>query len=148
MRHPGVLQGADALGRIWPESRPAAAGLTLFAPSAGFKFLRVTVEPDHQGLEELARLVDGGTLRIQVGHTLPLERARAAHELHPRGKIGLHGVSGTRRGARPVRQWCRGVAGVLRRSSVTKVTGYSWRSSAGCALHSTSAHCVESNSGK
>jgi NADPH:quinone reductase-like Zn-dependent oxidoreductase len=37
------------------------------------------VEPDGDGLEELAALVHGGGLRVPVDGTFPLERAADAH---------------------------------------------------------------------
>jgi NADPH:quinone reductase-like Zn-dependent oxidoreductase len=62
------------------------------ANQAGFRFAGVSVEPDHQGLEELARLVDEGKLKVHVERTFPLDKVREAHELlatHPKGKIVL-----------------------------------------------------------
>ncbi len=84
-----VLKPGGHLITIVDRTNEALAGRTR---AAGFKFSGVTVEPDHQGLEELARLVDGGKLRIHVERTFPLEQARAAHELlasHLKGKIVL-----------------------------------------------------------
>lgn len=84
-----VLKPGGHLITIVDRSNEALAGRTR---AAGFKFSGVTVEPDHQGLEGLARLVDGGKLRIHVERIFPLEQARAAHELlasHPKGKIVL-----------------------------------------------------------
>ena len=84
-----VLKPGGHLITIVDRTNETLAGRTR---AAGFKFSGVTVEPDHQGLEELARLVDGGKLRIHVERTFPLEQARAAHELlgsHPKGKIVL-----------------------------------------------------------
>ena len=84
-----VLKPGGHLITIVDRSNEALAGRTR---AAGFRFSGVTVEPDHQGLEELARLVDGGKLRIHVERTFPLEQVRAAHELlasHPKGKIVL-----------------------------------------------------------
>jgi NADPH:quinone reductase-like Zn-dependent oxidoreductase len=48
---------------------------------AGRRFAGITVEPDHVGLEALARLADDGKLKVHVSHTLPLERAADAHVL-------------------------------------------------------------------
>jgi NADPH:quinone reductase-like Zn-dependent oxidoreductase len=62
------------------------------AKLAGFRFAGVSVEPDHQGLEELARLVDEGQLKVHVERTFPLERVREAHQFlttHPKGKVVL-----------------------------------------------------------
>jgi NADPH:quinone reductase-like Zn-dependent oxidoreductase len=50
----------------------------------------VAVKPRRADLEEIARLVDGGQLRMPVTGTFPLEEIRAAHDLvarrHGRGK--------------------------------------------------------------
>jgi NADPH:quinone reductase-like Zn-dependent oxidoreductase len=62
------------------------------AKLAGFRFAGVSVEPDHQGLEELARLVDEGQLKVHVERTFPLERVREAHQFlttQPKGKVVL-----------------------------------------------------------
>jgi NADPH:quinone reductase-like Zn-dependent oxidoreductase len=59
---------------------------------AGLRFAGVSVEPDHHGLEELARLVDEGKLRIHVERSFPLEQVREAHEFlatSPKGKVVL-----------------------------------------------------------
>jgi NADPH:quinone reductase-like Zn-dependent oxidoreductase len=54
---------------------------------------RLLVEPDHAGLEELARLVDNGQLRPHIAATFSLVEAARAHELgeagHLAGKIVL-----------------------------------------------------------
>ncbi|HET8623205.1 MAG TPA: NAD(P)-dependent alcohol dehydrogenase [Gemmatimonadales bacterium] len=54
------------------------------------RFSFVAVKPLQSDLEELARLVDGGLLRMPVTGTFPLEEIRAAHSLvakrHGRGK--------------------------------------------------------------
>lgn len=84
-----VLKPGGHLVTIVDRTNEALAGRTR---AAGFRFSGVTVEPDHQGLEELARLVDGGKLRIHVERTFALEQVRAAHELlasHLKGKIVL-----------------------------------------------------------
>jgi NADPH:quinone reductase-like Zn-dependent oxidoreductase len=46
----------------------------------------IAVEPDHVGLEALARLADEGKLRVHVSHTFPLERAAEAHALLETGQ--------------------------------------------------------------
>lgn len=59
---------------------------------AGFKFAGVAVEPDYHGLEELARLVDEGKLKVHVAKTFPLEEAAQAHSFlatKPQGKVVL-----------------------------------------------------------
>jgi NADPH:quinone reductase-like Zn-dependent oxidoreductase len=53
----------------------------------------VFVQPDRDGLAELARLVDDGALRVEVSQTFPLERLadamRAVEEGHGRGKVAV-----------------------------------------------------------
>jgi NADPH:quinone reductase-like Zn-dependent oxidoreductase len=44
------------------------------------------VEPDGDGLEELAGLVDAGALRVLVADTFPLDRAADAHRLGEEGR--------------------------------------------------------------
>jgi NADPH:quinone reductase-like Zn-dependent oxidoreductase len=44
------------------------------------------VEPDGDGLAELAALVDGGRLRVLVAETFPLERAADAHLMGEQGR--------------------------------------------------------------
>jgi len=60
---------------------------------AGRRFVGVTVEPDHGGLEALAALAEAGKLKVHVEKAFPLEQAGAAHrylgEAQPRGKIVL-----------------------------------------------------------
>jgi NADPH:quinone reductase-like Zn-dependent oxidoreductase len=66
--------------------------LALKTRQAGFRFAGVSVEPDHQGLEELTRLVETGNLKVHVERTFPLEKAGEAHTFlstRPRGKIVL-----------------------------------------------------------
>jgi NADPH:quinone reductase-like Zn-dependent oxidoreductase len=53
---------------------------------AGRRFAGIAVEPDHVGLEALARLADQGKLRVHVSHTFPLERAAEAHALLETGQ--------------------------------------------------------------
>jgi NADPH:quinone reductase-like Zn-dependent oxidoreductase len=68
------------------------AELAAKARSTGRRFAGVSVEPDHQGLEELARLVEQGKLRVHVERTFPLELAAQGHaflETRPVGKVVL-----------------------------------------------------------
>ena len=44
------------------------------------------VEPDGDGLEELAALVESGGLRVLVDETFPLARAADAHRLGEPGR--------------------------------------------------------------
>jgi len=54
----------------------------------GIRVLEPLVEPDGRALEEIAALVDAGTLEVKVAETFPLERAAAAHERLERGGVG------------------------------------------------------------
>ena len=56
------------------------------AASAGVRVAVVLVEPDGHALEGLARLVEGGGLRVAVERTLPLEAAAEAHVHGERGR--------------------------------------------------------------
>jgi NADPH:quinone reductase-like Zn-dependent oxidoreductase len=47
----------------------------------------MAVEPDHVGLESLAKLASDGKLRVHVSEVLPLEDAARAHELLGRGGV-------------------------------------------------------------
>jgi NADPH:quinone reductase-like Zn-dependent oxidoreductase len=46
------------------------------------------VEPDREGIEAIAALVEAGKLRVKVSQRLPLAQAAAAHELGEAGRIG------------------------------------------------------------
>ena len=54
--------------------------------AAGRRFAGIAVEPDHVGLEALARLADQGKLKVYVSHTFPLERVAEAHTLLETGQ--------------------------------------------------------------
>lgn len=54
--------------------------------AAGRRFAGISVEPDHVGLEALARLADAGKLKVHVSHTFPLERVAEAHKLLETGQ--------------------------------------------------------------
>lgn len=55
----------------------------------GVRVQEPLVEPDGHALEEIAKLVGSGALKVMVAETFPLERARAAHERLERG--GMRG---------------------------------------------------------
>src|SRR5918996_805487 len=55
------------------------------AAERGLRATAMLVEPDGDGLEELARLVDERRLRVLVAETFPLERASHAHRA---GELG------------------------------------------------------------
>ena len=44
------------------------------------------VEPDHEGLEALASLVEDGALRVEVEDVLAFDRAAEAHERLEQGR--------------------------------------------------------------
>jgi NADPH:quinone reductase-like Zn-dependent oxidoreductase len=55
--------------------------------ASGRRFAGLAVEPDHVGLEELARLVESDRLVPHVSRTFRLEEAAAAHELVATGSV-------------------------------------------------------------
>jgi NADPH:quinone reductase-like Zn-dependent oxidoreductase len=90
------LIGGDVAVRSLDVLRPA--GIMISLPSAaaaaaveegrarGLRTTGMLVEPDGDGLEELAALVDAGALRARVAQTFPLERAGDAHRLGEQGR--------------------------------------------------------------
>ncbi|BDM69837.1 NADPH:quinone reductase [Streptomyces nigrescens] len=64
----------------------ADTALQQAATEAGRRFAGVTVEPDHTGLQEIAKLVDTGQLRPYVSDALPLADAAKAHQLIESGR--------------------------------------------------------------
>jgi NADPH:quinone reductase-like Zn-dependent oxidoreductase len=82
---------ARSLDVVAPEGRliclPSAAAADALAAAAerGLRATGMLVEPDGDGLEELARLVDQRRLRVLVAETFPLERASHAHRA---GELG------------------------------------------------------------
>jgi NADPH:quinone reductase-like Zn-dependent oxidoreductase len=89
------LIGGDVATRsldiLHPEGRliclPSAAAADALAAAAerGLRATSMLAEPDGDGLEELARLVDDRRLRVLVAETFPLERASHAHRA---GELG------------------------------------------------------------
>jgi NADPH:quinone reductase-like Zn-dependent oxidoreductase len=67
---------------------PSAAAAAAIGPARerGLRAVGMLVEPDGDGLEELAELVEGGSLRVLVDETFPLERAADAHRLGEEGR--------------------------------------------------------------
>ncbi len=63
----------------------AAADAMAAARARGLRATGMLVEPDGDGLDELAGLVDGRHLRVVVAETFPLERASHAHRA---GELG------------------------------------------------------------
>ncbi len=69
---------------------PSSSDLASLRAAAGER-VRVTgflVEPDGEGMDAIASLVEEGALRVNVSQTLALERAAHAHELGESGRIG------------------------------------------------------------
>ena len=70
-----------------------AAEAMAAAAERGLRATGMLVEPDGDGLEELAHLVDDRRLRVLVAETFPLERASHAHRAgelgHTTGKLVL-----------------------------------------------------------
>jgi NADPH:quinone reductase-like Zn-dependent oxidoreductase len=92
--------GGDTVERSWRTLRPGGALISVAkfisageAEKHGVHGLFFIVEPDREQLEDLAGLVDQGTLQVFVAKVFPLARAREAFELalqaHTRGKIVL-----------------------------------------------------------
>jgi NADPH:quinone reductase-like Zn-dependent oxidoreductase len=61
--------------------------VTAEARRRGVRVKEPLVEPDGHALEEIAKLVGSGALKVTVAETFPLERARAAHERLERGGV-------------------------------------------------------------
>ena len=80
-------------GRLICLPSAAAADAMAAAAERGLRATGMLVEPDGDGLEELARLVDDRRLRVLVAETFPLERAAHAHRAgemgHTTGKLVL-----------------------------------------------------------
>lgn len=92
--------GGDTVQRSWRVLRNGGVMISVAIPipqnqpreheARGLFFI---VEPNREQLEEMAKLVDSGSLKSMVAAVLPLARAREAFELglqgHNRGKIVL-----------------------------------------------------------
>jgi NADPH:quinone reductase-like Zn-dependent oxidoreductase len=92
--------GGDTVERSWKVLRPGGIQVSITAPipeakaqEHGARGVFFIVEPDRKQLDQLAGLIDAGSLKIFVAATLPLARAREAFESgrtgHTRGKIVL-----------------------------------------------------------
>ncbi|WP_232665455.1 NADP-dependent oxidoreductase [Pseudonocardia sp. TRM90224] len=81
-----------SLDVLHPDGRliclPSAASSAAMAAAAdrGLRATGMLVEPDGDGLEDLARLVDERRLRVLVSETFPLERAAVAHRAGEMGR--------------------------------------------------------------
>jgi NADPH:quinone reductase-like Zn-dependent oxidoreductase len=71
-------------------SVPSGADLDALRTAAGgrVRTTRFLVEPDGEGMDAIASLLDEGVLRVKVAQRLPLEQAARAHELGESGQIG------------------------------------------------------------
>jgi NADPH:quinone reductase-like Zn-dependent oxidoreductase len=91
-----ALRSLDVLhpeGRLICLPSAAAADALSAAADRGLRATAMLAEPDGDGLEDLARLVDDRRLRVLVSETFPLERASHAHRAgqlgHTTGKLVL-----------------------------------------------------------
>jgi NADPH:quinone reductase-like Zn-dependent oxidoreductase len=85
--------GGDTVQRSWQVLRKGGAMVSVAEPIPDGRGVFFIVEPDREQLEELAKLIDTGSLKSIVAAVLPLARARDAFEMgltgHTRGKIVL-----------------------------------------------------------
>lgn len=85
--------GGDTVERSWPVLRQGGAMISVAAPIPDGRGVFFIVKPDREQLEEMAELIDAGSLKVIVANVFPLARAREAFELglqgHNRGKIVL-----------------------------------------------------------
>lgn len=79
--------GGETLDRLFPALRPGGRLVTLSAPPPagkadeyGVTATFFVVTPNRGQLDELAELVEGGRLRVEIAQTFPLERGREAFE--------------------------------------------------------------------
>jgi NADPH:quinone reductase-like Zn-dependent oxidoreductase len=92
--------GGDTVQRSWPVLRKGGILVSVVKPIPecesrphGARGVFFIVEPDRDQLEEMAKLMDAGTLKSIVAAVVPLAQAREAFEMglkgHTRGKIVL-----------------------------------------------------------
>jgi NADPH:quinone reductase-like Zn-dependent oxidoreductase len=69
---------------------PSGSDLGALIDAAGDRVVATgfLVEPDGEGMDAIASLVEEGALRVNVSQTLALEQAARAHELGESGQIG------------------------------------------------------------
>ena len=90
------LIGGDVSVRSFDVLRPGGIMITLPSAAAAaaveaargrdLRVVGMMVEPDGDGLEERASLIQSGGLRVLVAETFPLERAADAHRLGEEGR--------------------------------------------------------------
>ncbi|HEX5227247.1 MAG TPA: NADP-dependent oxidoreductase [Bryobacteraceae bacterium] len=92
--------GEDTVERSWKVLRPGGVMISVAVPIApdepakhGARGLFFIVEANREQLEDMAKLVDDGRLKVIVSDVFPLAQARKAFELgmqgHNRGKVVL-----------------------------------------------------------
>jgi NADPH:quinone reductase-like Zn-dependent oxidoreductase len=85
--------GGDVVERSWPVLRKGGVMVSVAEPIPDARGVFFIVEPDRDQLEDLAKLIDTGSLRSIVATVLPLDKACDAFEMglkgHTRGKIVL-----------------------------------------------------------
>jgi NADPH:quinone reductase-like Zn-dependent oxidoreductase len=85
--------GGDTVERSWPVLRKGGYMVSVAEPIPDNRGVFFIVEPNRGQLEEMAKLIDSGSMQSIVAAVLPLARAREAFELglkgHNRGKIVL-----------------------------------------------------------
>jgi NADPH:quinone reductase-like Zn-dependent oxidoreductase len=69
---------------------PSSGDLDALRDAAGERVAATgfLVEPDGEGMDAIASLIEEGALRVKLAQALPLEQAARAHELGERGEIG------------------------------------------------------------
>jgi NADPH:quinone reductase-like Zn-dependent oxidoreductase len=85
--------GGETLRRSWSLLRPGGRMVTIAADSEGMQDERTKsaffiVEPNESQLEEIARLLDAGTLRVFVDAEVPMSQAASAYGSRVEGRKG------------------------------------------------------------
>jgi NADPH:quinone reductase-like Zn-dependent oxidoreductase len=89
------MVGGETLARSWSVLKPRGTMVTIAASSERTRERRerdafFIVEANRVQLEEVARLIDSGALRVVVGAIFPLADGRSAYQCHPeQGKVVL-----------------------------------------------------------
>ncbi len=91
-----LVGGADTMllldtlrdgGRLFAVADGAKEEVKREGGRRGARVIEPLVEPDGHGLQEIAKLVDSGDLRVTIDQVFPLEEAAAAHERLERGGV-------------------------------------------------------------